>query len=262
MVVICGKVSGNLELIELEGRTMDPDTLAILEKMIRETGCEPTWELLMGVKGYSERSPSGGPHLLHRSPIVTFPEDGLAEDASDPPRVLAETLGEGGYVSWPLGWLGPLHRLSWELTLGIWPATHEHLGGSLSASRGDDSALDLGSHIGGLAINWFRPHPRPLPPSKGKGRLAISGAGLSPGDDFERQNDWSDSCSLMAGPWNTSSTGMRLEPSGQAASGGSLSHHGPCPTIETACTCLTSTKVDAEQSYPSSGAERGPEPQR
>src|SRR5262245_8013898 len=132
LAVICGAVSGNLELIELEGRAMDPDAMARMEDLIISRGAGDTWNLLMSPEGYSEWSPSGGLHLLYR--VSDHPVPGntkLAQDDTKPnPLVLAETRGEGGYVivapsggqvhpsggSWVLclGSYGNLPTISWE----------------------------------------------------------------------------------------------------------------------------------------------------
>lgn len=103
--VICGAVSGGLEMLELEGRAVAEG----LDKALREA-CEHAGigELLDRVQGgYCERTPSGGLHLFYRCPTPL----GNAKLASRPPtdaemaanpqagsQVLIETRGEGGYV--------------------------------------------------------------------------------------------------------------------------------------------------------------------
>lgn len=98
IAVICGAVSGNLEMFEIEGRALD--LLDDFRDLARAAGLS---ELLERIStGYLERTPSGGLHWLYR----IEPEDGsiyvmpgnakLALDAEG--EVLFETRGDGGYV--------------------------------------------------------------------------------------------------------------------------------------------------------------------
>ena len=97
--VITGKASGNVEMIELEGRAADQ--LGELDSFAEKVGIWPIWERMR--KGCVERSPSGGIHFFLR--ISDADVDGntpLAErpNPTDPNLVerLAETRGEGGFV--------------------------------------------------------------------------------------------------------------------------------------------------------------------
>ena len=91
--VVCGAVSSNLEMLELEGRACDPSTLEQLDTAMSKRRTRTRWLSLL--KGWAERSPSGGLHLFYMldSPVpgnevIAATEGGL---------VLAETRGEGGY---------------------------------------------------------------------------------------------------------------------------------------------------------------------
>jgi putative DNA primase/helicase len=117
VAVICGAVSGNLEMLELEGRANNPESISKIEQACAAAGILPMWHWLLN-NGYSEQTPSGGLHLLYRvtdNPVpgnthiakrwatdeeYTSHERELRE--KDPtkqfPRVLVETRGEGGYV--------------------------------------------------------------------------------------------------------------------------------------------------------------------
>lgn len=116
VAVICGQVSGNLEMLELEGRAYTSEILAsIRDSCDEETGL--IWDRLL-TSGYSEVTPSGGLHLLYRvtdSPVpgnekvasraaleeeYTALEKATRENRPEwvAVRVLAETRGEGGYV--------------------------------------------------------------------------------------------------------------------------------------------------------------------
>lgn len=60
--VVCGAVSGGLEMLELEGRAVDLGTG--LAQILTDNGGADLWARLCA--GYLERSPSGGYHWLYR----------------------------------------------------------------------------------------------------------------------------------------------------------------------------------------------------
>lgn len=93
--VLTGAISGNLEMVELEGRAVAAGALNELVDLASDNGI---LELLDRVReGYLESTPSGGIHLLYR---VTGGEvrrnTKLARDEDR--QVLAESRGEGGFV--------------------------------------------------------------------------------------------------------------------------------------------------------------------
>ena len=98
LALVCGPVSGNLEMCEIEGRALqDPASLMDIINRMDEGGAGPIWDLLTGPDGYAEDSPSGGTHLLYR--ITDHPVPGNTKIAADEDHVvLAETRGHGGYV--------------------------------------------------------------------------------------------------------------------------------------------------------------------
>jgi len=64
--LVCGAVSGGLELLEFEGRAVAEGILAGFQEAARHVGL---WDVLARVvAGYYESSPSGGVHLLWRCP--------------------------------------------------------------------------------------------------------------------------------------------------------------------------------------------------
>lgn len=117
VAVICGRVSGNLEMLELEGRANKEEILAGIEQSCIDHGVGDIWRMLT-TTGYTEMTPSGGLHILYRvfdapvpgnEKIATRPatEDELTDQERqlrerNPTahfiRVLAETRGDGGYV--------------------------------------------------------------------------------------------------------------------------------------------------------------------
>ncbi len=97
--IITGKVSGNLEMVELEGRAVAEGCLDEIREIAINSGLADLWTIIS--TGYVERTPSGGIHFLWR--IADEPVPGntkLARRAGENDSVLvyAETRGEGGFV--------------------------------------------------------------------------------------------------------------------------------------------------------------------
>ena len=62
--LVCGAVSGGLEMLELEGRAVEAGAAEQLGQHLAAAGLMPLWRRL--VEGYCEATPSGGLHLLYR----------------------------------------------------------------------------------------------------------------------------------------------------------------------------------------------------
>lgn len=117
VAVICGATSSGLEMLELEGRANNVEYITRIEEACEAAGILDLWRRLLW-EGYSERTPSGGIHLLYRVPDNPIPgntkiaerwateeeyteheQELIREDSTRRfRRVLAETRGEGGYV--------------------------------------------------------------------------------------------------------------------------------------------------------------------
>jgi hypothetical protein len=106
--IICGKVSGNLEMLELEGRATTSDALDDIREQAQARGVLGLLDQLLE-DGYAEWTPSGGVHLLYRVTGQPVPGNtkiarrpATPEELLDNPdakvKTLAETRGEGGYV--------------------------------------------------------------------------------------------------------------------------------------------------------------------
>jgi len=96
--VICGAVSGNLEMLELEGRAVARKMHLDIAEIAKNSGLESLWLKLNN--GYVETTPSGGLHWLYR---IDGEVPGNTKLARRPGEnggidVLAETRGEGGFV--------------------------------------------------------------------------------------------------------------------------------------------------------------------
>ena len=96
--VICGKVSGNLEMLELEGRAVADKMHLDLKEMANNAGLGDVWDRINN--GYVEMTPSGGIHWLYRIDGIVPGNTKLARRPGENGGidVLAETRGEGGFV--------------------------------------------------------------------------------------------------------------------------------------------------------------------
>lgn len=113
--LICGAVSGGLEMLEFEGRAVRENVSTAFLARAKALGLD---ELVGRIRiGYQERTPSGGIHLLYRCPTPlgntklarrpATPAELIAAP-DDKVRVLIETRGEGGFtIIAPSG--GPVH---------------------------------------------------------------------------------------------------------------------------------------------------------
>ena len=99
MGIVTGAVSGNLELLEMEGRAVHSGLLDEARNIAINSGLEELWNIISN--GYAEMTPSGGLHFLYR--IADEPVPGNIKIARRPGEngsveVLVETRGEGGFV--------------------------------------------------------------------------------------------------------------------------------------------------------------------
>ena len=96
--VLCGQISGNLLMIELEARAATLQTIDLLTHRAKENNIIDLFERLNS--GYVERSPSGGLHWLLKSEARVPGNERFARrmDENAVISVLAESRGEGGFV--------------------------------------------------------------------------------------------------------------------------------------------------------------------
>ncbi|MEU4239657.1 phage/plasmid primase, P4 family [Actinoplanes sp. NPDC026619] len=188
LAVLCGAVSGGLEMLELEGRAVKEGLARQLVDLATAAGLHELWQRV-AADGYAERTPSGGVHLLYR--VLDAPvgrnqklarrsanEAELVADPQDKVKVLAETRGEGGYTI-----VAPSHgtvhesRRPWEALGSSVPA------GIPAITASERAALfSLVQSLDAMPPSLQQPGPSSRP----------TGPGLSPGDDFERRTDWAD----------------------------------------------------------------------
>lgn len=103
--LVCGAVSGGLEMLEIEGRGVAEGVHSDFRELCQAAGLGELLTRIMA--GYSELTPSGGYHLLYRVPtprgnalLAARPATAAELEAKpgDKKRVLIETRGERGYV--------------------------------------------------------------------------------------------------------------------------------------------------------------------
>ncbi|GAA2516797.1 bifunctional DNA primase/polymerase [Winogradskya humida] len=211
--LLCGAISGGLELLELEGRAVDEGALKQLQELIDESGLSELWLRIAGPDGYAERSPSGGLHFLYRIDGGQVPGNtklanrpARADELTDNerqilaknagrvfPRVLAETRGEGGFVVIaPSG--GPTHPSGrpWELVHGV-------IGRVPTITLVEREQLHrLFRCLDQMPVREAAPTPtRPL---------TVVGDGVRPGDDFESKTPWDDELLLGGAGWKVAFT--------------------------------------------------------
>jgi len=111
--VVCGQISGGLELFEFEGRAKQ--LAKPFQEAAQALGLGEVWQRVRD--GYREVSPTGGVHFFYRCPDPTTTR--LASTSDNKP--LIETKGEGGYaiVAPSYGKVHPSEK-RWVLHRGGW----------------------------------------------------------------------------------------------------------------------------------------------
>lgn len=174
--VVTGAVSGNLEMLELEGRAVADGILDQVRDIAYASGLGDIWNVINN--GYVERTPSGGLHWLYR--IADEPVPGNTKLARRPGEnggvdVLAETRGEGGFVV-----VAPSHGtvhpsgLPWVMLAGS-PALIPML------SWEERQAL----HAVFRAVDAM-----PSAETVKEALVKDPSEGLSPGDDYNKRATW------------------------------------------------------------------------
>jgi putative DNA primase/helicase len=132
--IICGTVSGQLEMYEFEGRAVAEGLVARFTEAMRDHGQIELWTRLLA--GYLERTPSGGFHLYYRVDGEARPntklarrpatEAELAVSPQEKIKVLIETRGNGGFV-----------------VIAPTPATHHELGKPWEVIQGSAGTIPV-----------------------------------------------------------------------------------------------------------------------
>lgn len=179
--VLCGQVSGNLEMLEAEGRAVH--LLPEVTRLMADHDLAEVWSRI--VMGYAETSPAGGFHWYIRiSDGPALPNRKLARVPNPTPEqpkrvdVLFETRGEGGWVvTAPSN--GTTHPSggAWQIITGG-PETIP----TLTVDE-RDAVYAVLAMFDQMPVD---DGPRPAASS------STSEDGKRPGDDFDLKADWAD----------------------------------------------------------------------
>lgn len=180
IAVVCGAISGNLELTELEARATDGEHFDKIQD-VADVNFDNWDQWVLGHRTYAELTPSGGIHLLYRvSDSVVPGNTKLANNAAN--ECLAETRGEGGYVIVaPTG--GKVHATGedWRAINGCLPAGIKTI------------PFSLRNELHGVLKKALDERPEPKPYVAPAPRSVMgSGALESPGDHFGRVTSWAE----------------------------------------------------------------------
>jgi replicative DNA helicase len=176
--VVTGHVSGNLELLEFEGRAVEAGLLREFKDLAEASGLTDLIHRIFN--GYCEATPSGGLHFLYRATGPVPGNTKLARDAEGK-LPLIETRGEGGFVivAPSNGRTHPTGK-PWTLLAGG-PATIPTL------TTEEHRAL----HILARCLDRAPQHTPELPPGFDPPAATSSPGGhLSPGDDYNQRATW------------------------------------------------------------------------
>ena len=174
--VVTGRVSGNLEMLELEGRAVAQKMHVEIAEIAKRSGLGEIWTRLN--TGYVELTPSGGLHWLYRVAGESLP--GNTKLARKPGEnggvdVWAETRSEGGFtITAPSG--GATHPSggSWSL-----------IGGSI------ETIPTLTSQERAALHNIFAMFDEmPKAENLQQEVVAKHDGSLTPGDDYGNQHTW------------------------------------------------------------------------
>lgn len=184
--VVTGKISGHLELLEVEGRAAN--NVIELKELAQASGLADLWETI--TTGWFELSPSGGYHWLYQ--VAWTPEDGkfpgntkLAQNTNR--ETIAETRSENGFVIIAPS-AGTVHATGkpWTLLKG---------GPTTIPTITKEQRTQL--HTLFATLNEHTPHHEEQPNLLDQALnntppTTSSNNGTKPGDDYENKTDWKD----------------------------------------------------------------------
>ncbi len=183
IAVICGPVSGGIEMVEIEGRARD--LLPKLRDHAQQLGVLHLLERLS--RGFTEESPSGGLHFLMRvvdGPATTRKLASRPDpDSPDGVLVLAETKGAGGItVAFPSA--GRTHKSGRPYRL---------LRGGPETIADFTVAERDALYAAFASLDEMPPPVQPASPRPPRLHAVAQRPGdVSPGDDFNQRTSWDD----------------------------------------------------------------------
>lgn len=175
--IVTGAISGNLEMLEMEGRAVNAGMLEEVKEIAIASGLGEIWNVL--VNGYVEMTPSGGIHFLYR--IADEPVPGSVKLAQQPGEnggveCLAETRGEAAFciVAPSMGTTHPSGK-PWELINGS-PALLPML--SMEERNAIFACFEALDKMPTIEVIREAAQPKE------------EGTGKSPGDDYNERATW------------------------------------------------------------------------
>lgn len=198
--LVLGTVSGNLEMLEFEGRAVAEGIAREFSKICDASRLGDLWQRLRA--GYLEGTPSGGGHLLYRvtgGPVLrntklaqrpASPVE-LESKPKDKVKPLIETRGEGGFVVVAPSH-GPVHPTgeAWRLTAGG-PDTVPVI-----TADERDALFAVARMLDQMPAPSEAPAPAPVTAADaflfGTSPAATDDGALRPGDDYEQRTTWAD----------------------------------------------------------------------
>lgn len=115
--VVTGPISGNLLLLEFEGRAVKKKIHLKAAEAIKAAGLGDVWQRL--IDGYSEATPSGGIHFLLKVDGPIAGNTKLASSAGEDGGCLIETRGTGGFcITAPSGGTAHPEKKPWTMMGG------------------------------------------------------------------------------------------------------------------------------------------------
>ncbi|WP_030670551.1 phage/plasmid primase, P4 family [Streptomyces rimosus] len=203
--IVCGAVSGGLEMLEFEGRAVAEGVLKEFGEIAEDSGLGGIWKRVAA--GYLERSPSGGIHVLYRLDGQPVPgntklarrparADELTGDerqvlANKPGKVfvrdLVETRGEGGFVVVAPS-AGPVHEtgLPYQLLAGA-PETL-----TVVTAEEREALHSVARTLDTMPAAIFPAPADPVQEAFFRAAAPAADGSLKPGEDFEQRADWTD----------------------------------------------------------------------
>lgn len=177
--LICGNISGGLEMLELEGRATSSEHMDKIRAECDAVNITWLWDILT-LDGYAEWTPSGGIHLLYRISDHDIPGNTKIAMTSGK-LTLAETRGEGGFVI-VAPTSGTVHQTgeAWTLAAG-------EIGHVPVITWNDRELLHAAIKT---AIDERPAYVAPVVERRPLRERAVGE--ISPQDDFNERGDWHD----------------------------------------------------------------------
>lgn len=247
--LLCGATSGQLEMLELEGRAVEEGYLDRLATAFADHGLEALWERIE--TGYAEQTPSGGLHWYYRvdgpaarnTKLARRPATEAELEASpEKAKVLIETRGQGGFtVIAPSA--GRTHKsgAAWQVIAG----TREAIP-TLSVEE-RDTLFEIANLLDEMpAVEWA------APTDGGSAAPAPAADELRPGDDYNNRATWADLLQprgwTLAHRWPSGRLGW-TRPGKHPRDGLSATSGGAADGVDRLYVFSSSTEFEPEKPY-------------